>query len=301
MIRGLIVVSSLLWNGSDAFGIPRPQTIQSRLYATTEWDAYLTESSSSSTPLAARRRYHQKVQLADQRTILTSAVTNNEQLFQDTINTGDDEEEDIYGIGNMQKIQQYKEQPKKTIEQRLKQMDLQDIISTLFIPSIVLFAASRWAYNRVSTKVNDSIDNTLNAFAKEMLYYDGDFAEMKLCIDAYSKKLLPLGPARNTRMLKRYLTQYAKSKTVSPKAISSISYVFNCFKLNEVKAAQVLVSLCKQLGPEKVASAGKLLFLGSRVLKSPEGLAELQPIKELIMSSYRDQQVAETLVDTSQL
>ncbi len=81
---------------------------------------------------------------------------------------------------------------------------------------------------------------------------------------------------------------------------SSLSYVFTLFKLSEERAAQVLVSLCKQMGTDKISSAGKLLFFGSRILKSPEGKAALIPIKDLIKSTYRDATVAEELIDTSQ-
>ena len=209
---------------------------------------------------------------------------------------------DPYSIdeeSGLQKIQQYQQVSKPTLEQRLKQMDLQDLIATLVLPSIVLFAAGRWVYNRVASRVEDKVDETLDSFAREMLYHDGDFNEMKLCIQDYSKKLLAL-PNRKSAMLKRYLEDYAKKKTVSPQAISSLSYVFTQFKLTEEQAAQLLVSLCRQMGTDKISSAGKLLFLGSRILKSEEGQEALMPIKEMIMSTYREQSVAETLVDTSQ-
>lgn len=81
---------------------------------------------------------------------------------------------------------------------------------------------------------------------------------------------------------------------------SSLSYVFTLFNLSEEKAAEVLVSLCKQLGPNKISSSGKLLFFGSRILKSPEGKAALTPIKDMIKGTYRDGEVADTLVETSQ-
>jgi len=71
--------------------------------------------------------------------------------------------------------------------------------------------------------------------------------------------------------------------------------------LSEEQAADVLVSLCKDMGPEKVSSSGKLLFFGSRILKSPEGKTSLEPIKVMIKSTYRDEEVADTLVETSQL
>ena len=54
------------------------------------------------------------------------------------------------------------------------------------------------------------------------------------------------------------------------------------------------------MGDAKISSAGKLLFFGSRILKSPEGKEALLPIKELIKSTYREGAVAETMVETSQ-
>ena len=81
---------------------------------------------------------------------------------------------------------------------------------------------------------------------------------------------------------------------------SSLSYVFNLFKLSEEKAAEILVSLCRDMGDMKISSAGKLLFFGSRILKSPEGKAALEPIKTMIKATYREATVAETMVETSQ-
>jgi rubredoxin len=72
------------------------------------------------------------------------------------------------------------------------------------------------------------------------------------------------------------------------------------FKLSEQQAAWILVSLCKDMGDEKISSAGKILFFGSRILKSPEGKAALVPIRDMIKATYREASVAETMVETSQ-
>ena len=76
--------------------------------------------------------------------------------------------------------------------------------------------------------------------------------------------------------------------------------MFSLFKLSEERAAEILVSLCRDMGEQKISSAGKLLFFGSRILKSPEGKAALEPIKEMIKATYREATVAETMVETSQ-
>lgn len=199
------------------------------------------------------------------------------------------------------KIEQYKEkQTTNALENRLKSMDLQDIVLTLFIPGVLTFVAGRYIFQKVSTKVSANTDTILDSFANEMIYHDGDYKEMELCYKDYSKKLVYMGPLKSDAMIKRYLELYSKKKTVSPQAIVSLSYVFTIFQLSEEKAASVLVQLCNDLGTSKISSIGKLLFLGTRILKSEAAIQKLQQIKTLIMSTYRDERVAETLVETSQ-
>ena len=199
------------------------------------------------------------------------------------------------------KIEQYKEkQVTNALENKLKSMDLQDIVLTLFIPGVLTYVAGRFIFQKVSTKVSANTDSILDSFANEMIYHDGDYKEMELCYKDYTKKLVYMGPLKSDAMIKRYLALYSKKKTVSPQAIVSLSYVFTIFQLSEEKAASVLVQLCNDLGTSKISSIGKLLFLGTRILKSEAAIQKLQQIKTLIMSTYRDERVAETLVETSQ-
>ena len=50
----------------------------------------------------------------------------------------------------------------------------------------------------------------------------------------------------------------------------------------------------------RVAVNDKLLFFGNRIFESPEALAKLQDIKDLIKSTYRSGAGADAIVDTSQ-
>ena len=118
----------------------------------------------------------------------------------------------------MSRIQSVEEQ-KVTFEDRLKQMDLQDIVVTLFIPALVSFVGLRWGFNKVAGRVADNADTLLDSFANEMIYHDGNQEEMRMCYADYSRQLLWLGPRKNDAMIKRYLEAYAKKKTVSPKSI----------------------------------------------------------------------------------
>ena len=83
---------------------------------------------------------------------------------------------------------------------------------------------------------------------------------------------------------------------------SSLSYAFSIYKLTEERAGEILSELCLTM-PEKVASAGKLLFFGEHILKTPEGKAKLAPIKELLSTIYRDDGVisGDEIVEKSQL
>ena len=54
------------------------------------------------------------------------------------------------------------------------------------------------------------------------------------------------------------------------------------------------------MGEEKISSAGKLLFFGTHILKSAEAKTLLEPIKDMIKATYREEAVAETMVETSQ-
>jgi hypothetical protein len=184
----------------------------------------------------------------------------------------------------------------------LKGKDFGEIFFTVLVPLIGGYYFIGKAYTNVSSRVDDKATETLDDYANEMIYHDGDFDEMKLAHAAYSKKLVFLGPKKADTMIKRYLEFYAKKKTVSPQAISSLSYAFSIYKLTEERAGEILSELCLSM-PDKVASAGKILFFGEHILKTPEGKAKLTPIKELLSSIYRDDGVisGDDIVEKSQL
>ena len=81
-----------------------------------------------------------------------------------------------------------------------------------------------------------------------------------------------------------------------------MSYVFSLYKFTEERAGDVISQLCVSM-PEKIASAGKLLFFGEHILKTAEGKARLAPVKELLSDVYRDDGVVsgEEIVEKSQL
>jgi len=318
VMRISVFCASLLlsFGGSDAFQPIRFAASPTRSVAMRssrpdlhEFDFILGEGNSQSSDYAQQTvvRSRRKIQLPDgrsgDRTIVLASSTFAAPGIEEDIT--EEQEADPYAdlLEESPILQKYEKQDVgfgESVQNKIKQMDMQDIVTTLIVPSIFAAAGLKWCFNRVSERVATKAEATLDSFASEMVYYDSDFEEMKLCFKDYSKKLVWLGPRKNSAMLKRYLQLYSKKKTVSPQSISSLSYVFSLFKLSEEKAAQLLVSLCKKMGNDKISSAGKLLFFGSRILKTPEGKAALTPIRDMIKSSYREVEVAETMVETSQ-
>lgn len=204
------------------------------------------------------------------------------------------------------RLNQYMEQktsPRKfqipSMKEYIKGKDFSVILVTVMIPSFLVYLATKKVFTVASSKVDEKSDFLLDSYAAEMVYHDGNFDEMKACHSDYKTKLAYLGPVRNDAMIKRFLELYAKKKIVSPQAISSMSYVFSIYKLSEEKAAKTLVDVCLSM-PEKIASAGKLLFIGSRMLKTNEAKKALDPIKTMLSSSYRDDVSGPSIVDMAQ-
>jgi hypothetical protein len=221
-----------------------------------EFDYLLGENSIPQLQPAAQQQQQllsrRKIYLHDERkTVLTSSTfsqpgvdeqTLKEYMEQAQQNTGGDSYDPYADVGleetaaQMQKIQLHDDSLSSSmsakVESKLKTMDLQDIIGTLILPSIVAFAGGRWVYNRVSSKVGGAVEASLDSFATEMIYHDGDFDEMKMCVSDYGKKLVWLGPQKSRTMLKRYLELYAKKRTVSPRSIRYVSTFIMMLLLN---------------------------------------------------------------------
>lgn len=142
-----------------------------------------SENRVSTTTTTSRRR----ITLGEDRSVLfTSSVagpsfpgaTSYTTAEESEANTVEDPFAEELQLGKIQQFQQ--QQPvglSASLSNKLKQMDLQDIIVTFAIPSIALFAAGRWGYNRAASRVQATIDTILNGFAKEMIYHDGNFRD----------------------------------------------------------------------------------------------------------------------------
>eukprot|EP00566_Odontella_aurita_P001261 CAMPEP_0113542326 /NCGR_PEP_ID=MMETSP0015_2-20120614/9544_1 /TAXON_ID=2838 /ORGANISM="Odontella" /LENGTH=551 /DNA_ID=CAMNT_0000442369 /DNA_START=292 /DNA_END=1947 /DNA_ORIENTATION=- /assembly_acc=CAM_ASM_000160 len=221
--------------------------------------------------------------------------------FQSSV-SGDAVSDDPY-IQEILRKQQLKQVQSSPFDPKsfLEGKDFTDIFFTVLLPLGGAAYGAKWLYGRGTDKMADNADEGLDDYAREMCYHDGDFDEMKLCHSDYKKKLTWLGPNKKDRMLTTYLETYAKKVTVSPRSISSLSYAFSLYKLSEDKAAKTLSDLCLTM-PEKTASVGKLLFFGTHILKSDSARTKLEPIREMLASSYREDVgiSGEDIVDNSQ-
>ena len=101
----------------------------------------------------------------------------------------------------------------------LSQADFQEVVWTLLVPSLLAFAGMKWGLGKVSTNLAGNAETSLESFANEMIYHDGNFDEMSLCKLDWDGRLTWLGPSKKKRMLTVYLEDYTKRKPVSPQAI----------------------------------------------------------------------------------
>lgn len=221
--------------GSDAFQPMRSVTLRSVAMRSSrpdldEFDFVLGEGNFQASDASQQQsvvRSRRKIQLSgnsqnDRTTVLASSTFAAPGLEEDVAEA--EEEVDPYAetLEESPVISRYEQQQLSFGEKfgnKVKEMDAQDIISTLIVPGIFAAAGLRWSAMKAANKVGGKAEETLDAFANEMVYHDGDFEEMKMCMNSYGKQLVWLGPNKNTAMLKRYLTLYSKKRIVSPQAI----------------------------------------------------------------------------------
>ncbi len=114
---------------------------------------------------------------------------------------------------------------KSQLSNFLKGKDFGEIFFFVLVPLIGGSYLTKEVYNKLSSRVVTQQAETLEDYANEMIYHDGDFDEMKLAHADYAKKLAFMGPKKGDAMIKKYLEFYAKKKTVSPQAIRYVQYV----------------------------------------------------------------------------
>lgn len=177
------------------------------------------------------------------------------------------------------------------------------ILLTYMVPLVIAATGVMYGVRALTSRYDTRVTGLYDAYAKEMVYHDGDFEEMQMCHNDYRRRLsvwtTPLfGRSLKSKMISKFLEMYVKKKPVSPQSISSLSYVLTMYKFSEEAAASLLCRVAQSSLKEKLASAGKLLFFGERILKSAGGQKALQPIRDMLISSYRSG--GKVILETSQ-
>jgi len=186
----------------------------------------------------------------------------------------------------------------RSVSQMREEKDYNGLITQFFVPLFVVGVGVAWSGRKLVVKYEEQVENLLTKYANEMVFHDGDFEEMEMCHMDYKRRLFSLGPKKSGAMMKRFLEVYAKKKPISPQSVGSLSHVFSMYKLNEDKAAKCLLEVAETCMKDKVASAGKLLFFGSRILKSSDAKKKLSPIRDMLIKSYK--KGGEMMVDNAQ-
>lgn len=190
----------------------------------------------------------------------------------------------------------------ESLKELLDKKDYNSVILSYGVPLTLLGTVAVWSANKLAGRYGGQVDDLYTSYANEMVYHDGDFEEMQMCHDDYVRRLsvwtsFRLGRGTKRSMIGRFLETYAKKKPVSPQAISSLSYVLTMYKLSEETAAKILVKVAESSLMDKLASAGKLLFFGERILKSPGGQQALQPIRDMLIE--KNGRGGKAILDTS--
>lgn len=194
-----------------------------------EFDAFLSENADSGKMgRRTRRVFLPSTETEKGSTMLTSSIAGSpedvEGLFDGDYESVDDEAAEALEYEEtemdpmLQKLIEY-DGGKSSFSSWLSEADFSEIALTFIIPGLFSLAALQWGAKKLLTRLDLQKDTSLDSFANEMIFHDGDYEEMRMCKNAYSRRLLLLGPLKNKMMLNRYLESYAKKKTVSPQAI----------------------------------------------------------------------------------
>lgn len=132
--------------------------------------------------------------------------------------------DDMYENFEDSKLTEYMEKP-NSLQQFgswLKNTDPQQVAWTFLIPGLFVAYFGRKAATRVIGSVGGSMETGLSSFANEMIFHDGDYEEMQLCKQEWDRRLFWLGPNKKNKMIKAYLEDYAKRKSISPVGIRCV-------------------------------------------------------------------------------
>lgn len=202
--------------------------LYSRLQASNEFEYLLNEDGGNLISLGQRSR--RVVSQGSEKNSLqissVAAAINTEEEVDEEYAMSDADEEDMVAQstsgefeGDTKLVSFQESQGTNKFSKWLSQADFQEVVWTLFVPSLLAFAGLKWGLGKVNTNLSAKAETMLESFANEMIYHDGNNEEMSLCKLDWDGRLTWLGPTKKKRMLTVYLEDYTKRKPVSPQAI----------------------------------------------------------------------------------
>ena len=213
---------------THAFVVSRKIFLRQKcLKASNQFEYLLHENGADFVPLRPRSRRvvtqsEQNVQLMSSAVV---SIDTNDDIEQEYAMSEADEDDIVSqsNIGEFEgdsKLLSFQEsQGTNKFTKWISQADFQEIVWTLFVPSLLAFAGLKWGFGKVQANLSGKAESMLESFANEMIYHDGNNDELKLCKLDWDGRLTWLGPSKKKRMLSVYLEDYTKRKPVSPQAI----------------------------------------------------------------------------------
>eukprot|EP00985_Skeletonema_marinoi_P022133 scaffold13941_cov105-Skeletonema_marinoi.AAC.3 len=165
----------------------------------------------------------------------------------------------------------------------VKGKDFSDVTLTILIPAFVSFLAIRKVAGIGFGKMNVKADDLYERAASEIAYHVGDYEEMEATYKDYRKKLWFVGAPSyiNSEIVKRLAVAYCREVSVTPKSVSSLSYLLNMMKIPDDEAAESFVTACRE-NPNSMSIASKVLFYSDHVFKAESAKKKMTPlIKQL--------------------
>jgi uncharacterized protein with PIN domain len=219
---------------TDAFVVPsssfvRSGCLKARATATNEFEYLLNENGANEINIGPRSRRvitgasQKKAQLTSS---IAASLTEEDIDEEYAMTMSEDDEEALIAQSASEefegdsKLSTYQEeQGTNKLTAWVKQADFQEIVWTLFVPSLLAFAGIKWGLGKVNTNLSDKAAVGLESFTNDMIYHDGNNDEMSLSKLDWDGRLTWLGPTKNKRMLASFMEDYTKRKPVSPQAI----------------------------------------------------------------------------------
>ena len=225
-------ITLLVWTlaSTKALIVPRRGFVRSScLKATNEFEYLLNENGDNSQISISQRSRRVVTAGSGKNAQLISSVAaaiDTEEEVYDEYALSEADEEDIVSQstsgefdGDTKLVSFQESQGTNKFTKWLSQADFQEVVWTLFVPSLLAFAGLKWGLGKVNTNLSGKAETMLESFANEMIYHDGNNDEMSLCKLDWDGRLTWLGPTKKKRMLTVYLEDYTKRKPVSPQAI----------------------------------------------------------------------------------